>query len=354
MGFMDKAKKLAEQAQQKLDEAQDAVQREASRARAAGTGRRRPLRRPRAADLTAGEAQPAGTAPPGRRSAAPAGRARRASAEPPPAAEPAQPGAPTSPLRQPSRRPPQIPLRPPSPPRRRPAEDAARPGRHQRHAGPVQADSVSSLGGILTAMVTPFDADGALNEERRRAPDAPSGRERLGRAGGGRHDRRGPTLTTRRSSACWSSPWTSAATRTVIAGTGSNDTAHSVELTERATEPGVDAVLVVTPYYNKPNRRGLLAHFHAVAARHRPAGDALQHPGALRDQPAERPAARAGARSTTSSRSSRPATEQPRRRSTGLALLRRRRRPAAPTCRDRRARRHLRVLAPGGRARCGG
>jgi 4-hydroxy-tetrahydrodipicolinate synthase len=51
----------------------------------------------------------------------------------------------------------------------------------------------------------------------------------------------------------------------VIAGTGSNDTAHSVHLTEQATELGVDAVLVVTPYYNKPNRRGLIAHFRAVA-----------------------------------------------------------------------------------------
>jgi 4-hydroxy-tetrahydrodipicolinate synthase len=51
----------------------------------------------------------------------------------------------------------------------------------------------------------------------------------------------------------------------VIANTGSNDTAHSVELTERATEVGVDAVLVVTPYYVKPNRRGLVEHFRAVA-----------------------------------------------------------------------------------------
>ena len=52
----------------------------------------------------------------------------------------------------------------------------------------------------------------------------------------------------------------------VIAGTGTNDTRHCVELTERAAEIGVDAVLVVTPYYNKPNRRGLKAHFEAVAA----------------------------------------------------------------------------------------
>jgi 4-hydroxy-tetrahydrodipicolinate synthase len=52
----------------------------------------------------------------------------------------------------------------------------------------------------------------------------------------------------------------------VIAGTGSNDTAHSVHLTAKATEIGVDAVLAVTPYYNKPNRRGLFAHFEEIAA----------------------------------------------------------------------------------------
>jgi 4-hydroxy-tetrahydrodipicolinate synthase len=51
-----------------------------------------------------------------------------------------------------------------------------------------------------------------------------------------------------------------------VAGTGTYDTRHSVELTEQATEIGVDAVLVVTPYYNKPNRRGLVEHFKAVAA----------------------------------------------------------------------------------------
>jgi 4-hydroxy-tetrahydrodipicolinate synthase len=53
---------------------------------------------------------------------------------------------------------------------------------------------------------------------------------------------------------------------TVIAGTGSNDTAHSVHLTRAATERGADGVLVVTPYYNKPSPRGLKAHFEAVAA----------------------------------------------------------------------------------------
>jgi 4-hydroxy-tetrahydrodipicolinate synthase len=53
---------------------------------------------------------------------------------------------------------------------------------------------------------------------------------------------------------------------TIIAGAGSNDTRHAVELTARASELGVDAVLSVTPYYNRPNRRGILAHFEAVAA----------------------------------------------------------------------------------------
>jgi len=52
---------------------------------------------------------------------------------------------------------------------------------------------------------------------------------------------------------------------TVIAGAGSNDTRHAVELTERVTQAGADAVLSVTPYYNRPNRRGIVAHFTAVA-----------------------------------------------------------------------------------------
>src|SRR5919109_4814704 len=51
----------------------------------------------------------------------------------------------------------------------------------------------------------------------------------------------------------------------VIAGAGSNDTRHAVELTEAVTEAGVDAILSVTPYYNKPNRRGIVAHFREVA-----------------------------------------------------------------------------------------
>lgn len=51
----------------------------------------------------------------------------------------------------------------------------------------------------------------------------------------------------------------------VLAGTGSNDTRHAVSLTEQATQLGVDATLSVTPYYVRPNRRGLLAHYAEVA-----------------------------------------------------------------------------------------
>ena len=51
----------------------------------------------------------------------------------------------------------------------------------------------------------------------------------------------------------------------VIAGTGTYDTRHSVEMTERAAETGVDGVLAVAPYYNKPSQAGLVAHFSAIA-----------------------------------------------------------------------------------------
>ncbi|HEY5816520.1 MAG TPA: 4-hydroxy-tetrahydrodipicolinate synthase [Solirubrobacterales bacterium] len=53
---------------------------------------------------------------------------------------------------------------------------------------------------------------------------------------------------------------------TVICGTGTNDTRHSVELTRAAAEAGAEAALIVTPYYNKPNPAGILAHFEAIAA----------------------------------------------------------------------------------------
>jgi 4-hydroxy-tetrahydrodipicolinate synthase len=123
-----------------------------------------------------------------------------------------------------------------------------------------------TIGGVLTAMVTPFDADGALDEDaaaRLIGHLLDSGSDGLVLAG---TTGEGATLTDAEKRRLWEIGVAERGDAIVIAGTGSNDTAHSVELTERAAEIGVDAALVVTPYYNKPNRRGLIEHFRAVAA----------------------------------------------------------------------------------------
>jgi 4-hydroxy-tetrahydrodipicolinate synthase len=123
------------------------------------------------------------------------------------------------------------------------------------------------IGGVLTAMVTPFDQDGKLNEEaavRLMHHLLENGSDGLVLAGSTGES---PTLTDDEKIGLWE--LAVAETRrdaTIVAGTGTYDTRHSVELTARATEIGVDAVLVVTPYYNRPNRRGIKAHFEAVAA----------------------------------------------------------------------------------------
>ena len=75
-----------------------------------------------------------------------------------------------------------------------------------------------------------------------------------------------PTLTDDEMVRLWELGVQEAGDATIVAGTGSNDTRHAVELTERAQQAGVDAMLVVTPYYNKPNRRGIIEHYKAVAA----------------------------------------------------------------------------------------
>jgi 4-hydroxy-tetrahydrodipicolinate synthase len=122
------------------------------------------------------------------------------------------------------------------------------------------------IGGVLTAMVTPFDRDGGLNEEaavRLMHHLLDNGSDGLVLAGS---TGEAPTLTDDEKLRLWE--LAVAETRrdaTIVAGTGTYDTRHSVELTERATEIGVDAVLVVTPYYNRPNRRGIKAHFETVA-----------------------------------------------------------------------------------------
>jgi 4-hydroxy-tetrahydrodipicolinate synthase len=121
------------------------------------------------------------------------------------------------------------------------------------------------IGGILTAMVTPFDADGRLNEEafvdllHHLLENGSDGVVVAGTTG------EGATMADAEKLRLFELAVAEAGDATVIAGTGSNDTAHSIELTERAGELGVDGMLVVTPYYNKPNRRGIVAHFSAVA-----------------------------------------------------------------------------------------
>ncbi len=68
----------------------------------------------------------------------------------------------------------------------------------------------------------------------------------------------------------------------MIASTGTASTAHSVELTKRPPTSGVDAALVVTPYYNRPSQAGIEAHFRAIAGAAAPARDRLRHPQAHR------------------------------------------------------------------------
>src|SRR5215211_2472122 len=122
------------------------------------------------------------------------------------------------------------------------------------------------LGGILTAMVTPFDDQGGFSEERSVAmmhhllEHGSDGLVLAGTTG------ESPTLTDEEKGRLWQLGVREAGDALIVAGTGTYDTRHSVELTERATEIGVDAVLVVAPYYNKPNRRGLVEHYRAVAA----------------------------------------------------------------------------------------
>lgn len=123
-----------------------------------------------------------------------------------------------------------------------------------------------SLGGILTAMVTPFDAQGRVDEVafvrllHHLLEHGSDGVVVAGTTG------ESPTLTDAEKERLWQLAVAESGDAPVIAGTGTYDTAHSVHLTRRATEIGVDAVIVVTPYYNKPNARGIRAHFGAVAA----------------------------------------------------------------------------------------
>jgi 4-hydroxy-tetrahydrodipicolinate synthase len=125
---------------------------------------------------------------------------------------------------------------------------------------------VSFIGGILTAMITPFDRDGALDEDasvRLMHHLLENGSDGLVLAGS---TGEGATMTDDEKARLWELGVAECGDAPVIVGTGTYDTHHSVELTRRAAAIGVDAMLVVTPYYNRPNRRGIKAHYEAVAA----------------------------------------------------------------------------------------
>ena len=120
--------------------------------------------------------------------------------------------------------------------------------------------------GLLTAMVTPFRADGEVNDEAAVA----LGRYLL------RHGSDGLVVAgTTGEGATLSDEELTELVRliagelgsegSVVAGAGTNDTRHAVHLTEAVIEAGAQAVLSVTPYYNKPNRRGIVRHFEEVA-----------------------------------------------------------------------------------------
>ena len=125
---------------------------------------------------------------------------------------------------------------------------------------------MATVSGVITAMATPFSEDGAVDLDAARSlarhlvENGSHGLVVAGTTG------ESPTLGDEEKLKLLQAVLDEVGDRaTVIAGTGSNDTRHSVELTRAACRLGAHAVLVVTPYYNKPNRAGLRAHFGAIA-----------------------------------------------------------------------------------------
>jgi 4-hydroxy-tetrahydrodipicolinate synthase len=122
--------------------------------------------------------------------------------------------------------------------------------------------------GVYTALVTPFhhhtdDVDWASYEKLvlRQIAGGVAGVVAVGTTG------ESPTLTKEEKKRCISEAIRLGKGKVqVIAGTGSNNTAESVEMTAWAKEAGADACLIVNPYYNRPSQAGLIAHVRAIAA----------------------------------------------------------------------------------------
>ncbi|GIU83884.1 MAG: 4-hydroxy-tetrahydrodipicolinate synthase [Acidimicrobiales bacterium] len=120
------------------------------------------------------------------------------------------------------------------------------------------------FGRVITAMVTPFDEAGRLDLDaaaslaRWLVDQGNEGLVVTGTTG------EAPTLTDDEKVSLWRAV-REVVDVPVLAGTGSNDTAHTVHLTKEAEACGVDGALVVTPYYNRPSQAGIEAHFRTVA-----------------------------------------------------------------------------------------
>jgi 4-hydroxy-tetrahydrodipicolinate synthase len=124
---------------------------------------------------------------------------------------------------------------------------------------------MARFGRVMTAMVTPFDERGALDLDAAATladwlvDNGSDGLVLCGTTG------ESPVLTDSEEVAL-TRVVRSTVSVPILLGTGSNDTAYAVEATRRSAELGVDGVLLVTPYYNRPPQAGLEAHFRAIAA----------------------------------------------------------------------------------------
>jgi 4-hydroxy-tetrahydrodipicolinate synthase len=126
---------------------------------------------------------------------------------------------------------------------------------------------MSEIRGVITAMATPFREDGGVDEAAARKLAShliEHGSHGLVVAGS---TGEAATLDDEEHIGLLRAIVAEVGERAAVyCGTGTNDTRHSVELTRAAADAGADAALVVTPYYNKPNKAGIRAHFEAIAA----------------------------------------------------------------------------------------
>ncbi|TYR82773.1 4-hydroxy-tetrahydrodipicolinate synthase [Priestia megaterium] len=129
-----------------------------------------------------------------------------------------------------------------------------------------RSENMIDFGKVATAMVTPFDHKGNIDFEKTTKLInylIDNGSDSLVIAG---TTGESPTLSTEEKFALFRHAVKVADGRVpIVAGTGSNNTYASIELTKKAQEIGVDAIMIVAPYYNKPNQEGLYQHFRAIA-----------------------------------------------------------------------------------------